>query len=129
VQIGGWVRTGDLGHLDEDGFLHLEGRQKDAIITGGETVHAGEVERVLSNLPGVSDAAVIGLPDDTWGEAVSAVLVVASGAALTEAAILAACREHLPGYKCPKRIVFADHLPKTPVGKVLKRELVERYSR
>jgi len=128
VLVDGWVHTGDLGRLDEDGFLLLEGRQKDAIITGGETVHASEVERVLCDLAGVSEAAVIGLPDATWGEAVSAVIVAANGASLTEAAVIAACREALPGFKCPKRVVFATSLPKSPVGKVLKRELVAQLA-
>lgn len=124
VLVDGWLHTGDLGRLDERGYLHLAGRQKDAIVTAGETVHAGEVERVLASLPGVAEAAVIGLPDATWGEAITAVVV----STVDEADIAAGCRAQLPGYKCPKRIIFADALPRSGVGKVLKRELVARYS-
>ncbi|MBV8085635.1 MAG: AMP-binding protein [Chloroflexi bacterium] len=127
VLVDGWVHTGDLGHLDEDGHLLLEGRQKDAIVTAGETVHASEVERVLCDLPGVVEAAVVGLPDPKWGEAVSAVLVADDSARLDEAAIIAACHQRLPGYKCPKRVIVAENLPKSAVGKVLKRDLVARY--
>ena len=124
VLVDGWLRTGDLGHLDDEGFLHLAGRQKDAIVTAGETVHASEVESVLANLPGLAEAAVIGLPDATWGEAVTAVVV----GSLPEADIVAACRAKLPGYKCPKRIIFAESIPRNGIGKVLKRELIARYS-
>jgi fatty-acyl-CoA synthase len=124
VLVDGWLHTGDLGQLDEDGFLYLAGRQKDAIVTGGETVHASEVESVLAGLPGVAEAAVIGLPDPTWGEAITAVVVGGAG----EAEILAACRRALPGYKVPKRIIFAQSIPRNGIGKVLKRELVARYS-
>ncbi|HLG73845.1 MAG TPA: long-chain fatty acid--CoA ligase, partial [Chloroflexota bacterium] len=98
--------------------------QKDAIITGGETVHASEVETVLASIPGLREAAVIGLPDGKWGEAITAVVV----GAVEEATILAACRAALPGYKCPKRVIFAGSIPRNGIGKVLKRELVERYS-
>lgn len=124
VLIDGWLHTGDLGHLDEEGFLYLAGRQKDAIITGGETVHASEVESVLASVPGLAEAAVIGLPDETWGEAITAVVVGTAG----EDAIRAACRAVLPGYKCPKRVIFAESIPRNGIGKVLKRELLERYA-
>ncbi len=124
VLIDGWLHTGDLGQLDNEGFLHLAGRQKDAIVTGGETVHASELESVLAGLPGVSEVAVIGLPDPKWGEAITAV-VVGSAA---EAEIMTACRRQLPGYKCPKRLIFAESLPKSAIGKILKRDLVARYS-
>ena len=128
VFAGGWLHSGDLGHLDEDGMLHLTGRQKDAILTGGENVHASEVESVLAGIPGLAEAAVIGLPDETWGEAVTAVVVIAPGVSLSEVQIRAACHAALPGYKCPKRIIFATALSKSGVGKVLKRELIEIYS-
>jgi acyl-CoA synthetase (AMP-forming)/AMP-acid ligase II len=124
VLIDGWLHTGDMGHLDGEGFLHLAGRLKDAIITGGETVHASEVESVLAGLPGIAEVAVVGLPDATWGEAVTAI-VVGSAA---EGEVLAACRRALPGYKCPKRVIFAGSLPRNGIGKVLKRDLVARYS-
>jgi acyl-CoA synthetase (AMP-forming)/AMP-acid ligase II len=124
VLVDGWLHTGDLGHLDGDGDLHLAGRQKDAIVTGGETVHAHEVESVLAGLSGLAEATVIGLPDATWGEAVTAVVV----GSMSEPEIIAACHKELPGYKCPKRVIFADAIPRNPIGKVLKRELVAQYS-
>jgi acyl-CoA synthetase (AMP-forming)/AMP-acid ligase II len=127
VLAGGWVHTGDLGYLDADGYLHLAGRQKDAIVTGGETVHAVEVENALASLPAVVEAAVVGLPDVTWGEAVTAVVIVRPGTMLTESAIIAHCHQHLAGHKCPKRVLFVDALPKNAVGKVQKLELVRRY--
>jgi long-chain acyl-CoA synthetase len=127
VLADGWVHTGDLGYLDEDGYLHLAGRQKDAVVTGGETVHAVEVENALASLPAIVEAAVVGLPDATWGEAVTAVIVPRPGAELTPAAVIAHCRARLPGYKCPKRVLFVDRLPKNGVGKVQKVELARLY--
>jgi acyl-CoA synthetase (AMP-forming)/AMP-acid ligase II len=127
VLVDGWVHTGDLGYLDDDGDLHLAGRQKDAIVTGGETVHAVEVENVLAALPALAEAAVVGLPDATWGEAVSAVVVLRPDERLSESDVLAHCRQRLPGYKCPKRVIFAEAIPKNSVGKVLKRELLQQY--
>jgi fatty-acyl-CoA synthase len=127
VLAGGWVHTGDLGYLDADAYLHLAGRQKDAIVTGGETVHAVEVENALASLPALVEAAVVGLPDPTWGEAITAVVVARPGAALTEAAVIAHCHRELAGPKCPKRVHFVDALPKNAVGKVQKQELVRRY--
>jgi fatty-acyl-CoA synthase len=127
VLANGWVHTGDLGYLDDEGYLHLAGRQKDAIKTAGETVHASEVEDVLASIPELVEAAVVGLPDPTWGEAVSAIVIPRPGAAVSEAEIIARCHTQLAGFKCPKRIIFAESIPKNPVGKVLKRELVKRY--
>jgi fatty-acyl-CoA synthase len=127
VLAGGWVHTGDLGYLDDDGHLHLAGRQKDAIVTGGETVHAVEVENALASLPAIVEAAVVGLPDPTWGEAVTAVVVLRPDAALTDAAVIAHCHQELAGHKCPKRVLFVAALPKNAVGKVQKLELVRRY--
>jgi acyl-CoA synthetase (AMP-forming)/AMP-acid ligase II len=128
VLAGGWVHSGDLGYLDEDGYLHLAGRQKDSIKTGGETVHAVEVENALAGLSAVLEAAVVGLPDATWGEAVTAVVVPRPGADLTPGAVVAHCRQHLPGYKCPKQVLFVDALPKNSVGKVQKTQLVHRFA-
>jgi len=124
----GWLHTGDLGRLDAEGYLTISGRVKDMIITGGQNVHAAEVEAAILAYPGVADCAVIGLPDDLWGEAVSAVVVPASGAAIDEDALKAWCRERLAGFKTPKRVFAqADPLPRTPTGKVQKFLLVERY--
>jgi long-chain acyl-CoA synthetase len=120
---GGWFRTGDAGHLDEDGYLFLTDRITDMIITGGENVYPVEVENVLADHPAVADVAVVGAPHERWGETVVAMVVAAEGAAPTEHDLIAFCRERLAHYKCPTRIDFIDELPRTPSGKVLKRQL------
>jgi long-chain acyl-CoA synthetase len=119
----GWLHTGDLGTLSADGVLRLLDRTKDMIISGGSNVYAVEVEAVLSAHPDVADVAVVGLPDDTWGELVVAVVVPRSGASLDEAGLEAHCRSTLAGYKLPRRWVPVDALPRNAYGKVLKREL------
>jgi long-chain acyl-CoA synthetase len=119
---GGWYHTGDLGRLDEAGYLYLVDRAKDMIVTGGENVYSTEVEDVLYRHPAVLEAAVFGIPDARWGEAVHAVVVPRSD--VTEHDLLAHCREAIAGYKVPKRIEIRDEpLPKSGAGKVLKREL------
>jgi acyl-CoA synthetase (AMP-forming)/AMP-acid ligase II len=124
----GWLHTGDLGRIDADGYLYISGRVKDMIITGGQNVHAAEVEAALLAFPGVADCAVIGLPDALWGEAVTAVVVPAGGATIDGDALKAFCRERLAGFKTPKRVVVQTAaLPRTPTGKVQKFLLVERY--
>ncbi|MFJ9588945.1 class I adenylate-forming enzyme family protein [Streptomyces acidicola] len=123
----GWLRTGDVGRLDEDGYLFLVDRKKDMIVTGGSNVYAREVEQVLLDLPGVRDAAVIGLPHRIWGEAVTAVLVP-DGPPPPDEEILRGCRSALAGYRVPKRVVWVDELPRNAYGKVLKRRLRERLS-
>ena len=124
----GWVHTGDLGSLDEEGFLFIRGRIKDMIITGGQNVHAAEVEETILRHPAVADCAVIGLPDDLWGERVVAVLVPRDGMKPDDEELTRFCRETLAGFKTPKQfLVQADPLPKTPTGKVQKFLLVERY--
>ena len=128
---GGWVHTGDLGMMNEDGFVFIKGRLKDMIITGGQNVHAAEVEETLIAIPGVADCAVFGLPDELWGERVAASIVRAPGAGetLTVEGVLAACRESLAGFKTPKILYIQDEpLPRTPTGKVQKFLLVERYA-
>jgi acyl-CoA synthetase (AMP-forming)/AMP-acid ligase II len=127
---GGWVHTGDLGAMNEDGFLFIKGRLKDMIITGGQNVHAAEVEETIIGIPGVAECAVFGLPDELWGERVAALIVKApnAGQAPTVEGVLAACRERLAGFKTPKTVFFQDEpLPRTPTGKVQKFLLVERY--
>lgn len=119
----GWLRTGDLGRLTDDGCLYLLDRTKDMIISGGSNVYAVEVERVLGAHPGVADVAVVGIPDDLWGEVVAAVVVPVAGSALDETTLEAHCRAALAGYKVPRRWVHADSLPRNAYGKVLKREL------
>ena len=123
----GWFHTGDVGRLDENGYLFLVDRKKDMIITGGENVYSSEVEAVLYRHPGVSEAAVIGVPDDRYGEALFAVIVPRAGVTLTAEEIIDHCRAHIGGYKIPRRIAFVDTLPRTAVGKVQKAVLRERY--
>jgi long-chain acyl-CoA synthetase len=120
---GGWLHTGDGGAMDDEGYLYVVDRLKDMIISGGENVYPAEVEEVLGRHPGVTASAVIGLPNDKWGEAVHAVVVLRPGAALTEQELIAHCRAWLGGYKCPKSIEFRTTLPLSAAGKVLKGEL------
>jgi long-chain acyl-CoA synthetase len=123
----GWLRTGDGGYLDDDGYLFLTDRIKDMIVSGGENVYPVEVEEALAHHPDVADVAVIGVPDERWGETVKAMVVVRPGSAPTADDLVAFARERLAGYKLPRSIEFVDALPRTPSGKVLKRELRERY--
>jgi fatty-acyl-CoA synthase len=120
---GGWFRTGDVGHLDGDGFLFLTDRKKDMILSGGENIASSEVERVLYDLSAVHEAAAIGLPDEKWGETVTAVIVTRPGESLTLDQVQAHCRAHLAGFKVPRRLVLQTELPRNPSGKVLKRAL------
>ena len=123
----GWLRTGDGGYVDEEGYLFLTDRIKDMIVSGGENVYPVEVEEALSHHPDVLEVAVIGTPDERWVEAVTALVVLRPGAVPTAEELIAFARERLAGYKLPRSIVFVDELPRTPSGKVLKRELRERY--
>ena len=119
----GWLRTGDLARRDEDGDLHIVDRLKDMIRSGGENVYAVEVERVLMTDPRVREAAVIGLPDERWGERVVAVVVPSAGETLDHDQVRAWCREHLAAYKVPKQVEIVDELPRTGLGKVAKQDL------
>lgn len=123
-----WFTTGDLGRLDAAGYLHLVGRSKDLIISGGYNVYPMEVEQVLLALDGVVEAAVFGLPHPDLGEAVTAVLVLSPDATLREAQVIAEMRERLVGYKAPKRVLLASGLPRNPVGKVVKAELQRAHA-
>ncbi len=127
VDDEGWLRTGDAGYFDGDGYLYLHDRIKDMIVSGGENVYPAEVENVLLSHSDVIDAAVIGVPDERWGETVKAVVVLAPGAELDEEAVISYCRRHLAHYKCPTSIDVADVLPRNPSGKLLKRELRAPY--
>ncbi len=124
---GGWFHTGDMARRDDEGFFYIVDRMKDMIITGGENVYSREVEEVLYTHPAVSEAAVIGLPDPVWGENVTAVVVLRPNMEATEAEIIATARDRLAGYKKPKRVIFVNELPKTVSGKIIKRELRDRY--
>jgi len=123
----GWFRSGDAGYLDEEGYLYIHDRVKDMIISGGENIYPAEVENALFAHPGVADAAVIGVPDDKWGEAVKAVIVRAPGADPTPEELTAFVRERIAGYKTPRSYDFTDALPRNPTGKILKRVLREPY--
>jgi acyl-CoA synthetase (AMP-forming)/AMP-acid ligase II len=127
VQEDGWFRTGD-GGVVEDGYLTIADRKKDVIISGGENVASIEVEDVLMAHPNVREAAVIGIPDQRWGELVTAV-VVTDGTEVSAADLIAHCRERLAGYKCPKRVEFAETLPRTATGKIQKYALREPFWR
>ncbi|RCW75464.1 acyl-CoA synthetase [Pseudorhodoferax soli] len=124
---GGWFHSGDLGMLDDEGYLTVVDRKKDMIKTGGENVASREVEEVLYGIEGVSEVAVIGLPDAKWIEAVTAVIVLKPGSMLDEAGVIAAACTRLAHFKVPKRVHFVDALPKNPSGKLLKRELRRLY--
>ncbi len=124
----GWFHSGDLGVLDDDGYLSVVDRKKDMIKTGGENVASREVEEVIYQLPAVAEVAVFGVTHPRWIEAVTAVVVTRPGATLDPNAVIRHCHEHLASYKCPKHVAFADALPKNPSGKILKRELRESYA-
>ncbi len=119
----GWLRTGDGGHLDADGYVYVTDRIKDMIISGGENIYPAEIERVLAEHPTVGDVAVIGVPDERWGEAPRAVVVAAPGAVVDPDALLAHCRAHLAGFKCPRSVDVVDDLPRNATGKILKTDL------
>ena len=124
---GGWFHSGDLGVIDDEGFITVVDRKKDMIKTGGENVASREVEEALYGVAGVSEVAVIGLPDAKWIEAVTAIIVAKPGFELTQDAVIAACSGKLAHFKVPKRVFFTDALPKNPSGKLLKRELRLKY--
>ncbi|MBP7779978.1 MAG: AMP-binding protein [Burkholderiaceae bacterium] len=123
----GWLHTGDIGHLDHQGFLHITDRQRDVIITGGFNVYPSEIEQVIWTHPAVVDCAVVGVPDDKWGEAVKAVVEVKPNAQVTAEEIIALCKEKLGSVKAPKSVDFLNSLPRSPVGKVIKKVLRDSY--
>ena len=125
--VDGWYLTGDAGYLDADGYLYIHDRVKDMIVSGGENIYPAEVENALHEHPAVADCAVIGVPDDKWGEAVKAIVVPAAGASPDPAEIIAWARQRIAAYKAPKSVDFIDALPRNPSGKVLRRELRKPY--
>ncbi|MHA7271222.1 acyl-CoA synthetase [Arthrobacter sp. HLT1-20] len=125
---GGWLHTGDLGYVDAEGFVYVVDRLKDMIITGGENVYSAEVENALSKHPAVASSAVIGVPDDNFGERVHAVVVFAASHTATEAELAEFCKEHIAGYKVPRSFEFPQALPMSGAGKILKRTLRDNFA-
>lgn len=123
----GWFRTGDIGEIDDEGYLYIKDRLKDMIISGGENVYPAEIESVIIGVPGVSEVAVIGLPDEKWGE-IAAAIVVADQNEVSEQQIVEYCGTRLARYKLPKKVIFAEAIPRNPTGKILKTVLREQYS-
>ena len=126
IDAGGWFHTGDIGQADQDGYVYVVDRLKDMVITGGENVYPAEVEAVLYHHPAIAEVAVLGTPHEQWGEAVTAVVALNPGAALTLEELSAFARDKLAGYKIPLRLEFVDALPRNPAGKVLKYQLLEQ---
>ncbi len=126
---GGWFHSGDLATVDDEGYITVVDRLKDMIKTGGENVASREVEEAIYRLPQVSEVAVVGLPDPRWIEAVAAIVVVKAGQTLAAEAVIEHCARSMAHFKVPKRVMFVDHLPRNPSGKLLKRELRQRYCR
>jgi acyl-CoA synthetase (AMP-forming)/AMP-acid ligase II len=124
---GGWYHTGDMGYMDEDGYVFLVDRKADMIVTGGENVYPKETEDILYEHPAVAMAAVVSARDENWGERVQAVIVLKDGQSATEEELIAHCKERLAGYKCPKAVAFWDALPTTPLGKVLRKDIKKRF--
>ena len=124
----GWLHTGDIGRMNNEGYLFLLDRKKDMIITGGENVYSSEVEACLYQHPDVHECAVVGVPDETYGEALLAVVVTTPGAVLTDAMLIAHCRDRIGGYKIPRLYQFVDELPKSAMNKILKNELRRIFS-
>jgi long-chain acyl-CoA synthetase len=123
----GWLHTGDIGKMDEEGYLYLVDRKADMIVTGGENVYPTETENALYKHPCVQECVVVSAPDERWGERVQAVVVLRPGPPVTEQELVEFCRERLAGYKCPKKIEFWEALPKTAVGKLLRRDVKARF--
>jgi len=123
----GWLYTGDVGKIDQDGYLHLTGRKKELIISGGENIYSAEVEAVLQRHPLILEVAVIGVPDEYWGESVKAIVVPKPGENLTEQEVIEYCKSQLAHYKKPKSVDFIDDLPRNAAHKVMKKELLKRY--
>jgi acyl-CoA synthetase (AMP-forming)/AMP-acid ligase II len=123
-----WLYTGDIAKMDEEGFLYIMDRKKDMIISGGENIYPAEIEDFILSHPKVIDVGVIGFPDEKFGEAVRAVVVVAEGEELTEEELIEYCEGNIGKFKIPRSVVFCEELPRTPTGKILKRVLRDEYN-
>ncbi len=124
---GGWLHTGDMGTLDEEGYIFLKDRKADMIVTGGENVYPKETEDALYEHPAVQECAVVSAPDDRWGEKVQAVVALKAGQSAAEDELIEHCKSRLAGYKCPKAVEIWDELPKTPIGKILRKDVKRRF--
>ncbi|MGO9566965.1 MAG: long-chain-fatty-acid--CoA ligase [Desulfomonilaceae bacterium] len=124
---GGWYHTGDMGYIDDEGYLFLVDRKADMIVTGGENVYPKETEDVLYQHPAVAMAAVVSAPDEKWGERVQAVVVLKPDQKATEEELVAHCKERLAGYKCPKSVEFWSQIPTTPVGKIIRKDVKKKF--
>ena len=127
IDSDGWFHTGDIGRVDEGGYVYVSDRLKDMIITGGENVYSPEIERVLSEHPAVAEAAIIGVPSERWGETVKAVIGLKPDGSADEQEIIEFCRQHLAKFKCPTSVDFVEALPRNPTGKILKKDLRASY--
>ena len=123
----GWLRSGDMGYVDDRGFLYIVDRLKDMIVTGGENVYSAEVENALSRHPAIASCAVIGIPSERWGEQVHAVAVLVEGSEASAMELREFCKQHIAGYKCPASVEFRDSLPLSGAGKLLKHVLRAPY--
>jgi len=123
----GFFRTGDIGYQNAEGYFYILDRKKDMIVSGGENIYPAEVESALFGHPAVADVAVIGVPDDRWGETVKAVVSLNPGTEATEEELIGYCAEHLAKFKCPTSVDIIDALPRNPTGKILKRDLRKPY--
>jgi acyl-CoA synthetase (AMP-forming)/AMP-acid ligase II len=127
ITSDGWFKTGDAAYLDEDGYVYIFDRVKDMIVSGGENVYPEEVENALMGHPAIADVAVIGVPDEKWGEVPMAIVVRKPDAVVTEDEVIAFAKERLAGFKCPKSVTWIDALPRNPSGKILKKDLRAPY--
>ena len=125
--VEGWFYSGDAGFFDDEGYLFIHDRLKDMIVSGGENIYPAEVENALMSSAEILDAAVIGIPDDKWGESVKGFVVLAADSSLSEDEIISYTRTQIAAYKCPKSIKFINELPRNPSGKILRRELRDPY--
>ena len=123
VLVDGWCRTGEMGHLDEDGYLDVDGRSKDMIISGGESIYPAEIENLLIECPDIAEASVIGRPDERWGEIVVAVVVPKPGRGLSGEQVLTLLEGRIARFKQPKEVVIVEALPKTALGKIRKEDV------
>ncbi len=129
IDKDGWVHTGDVGYVDEDGYYFLSGRSSDMIIRAGENISPEEIENVIREHPKVEDVAVIGVPDETWGEEPRAVVIPKKGEKPTEEEIMEYCRKGLASFKRPRTVIFVDELPRNPMGKLIKKDIREKYGK